>query len=346
MIEFSEAELGELAVHWVGNKSKDEKLRTFEELADIEDDATRQHLIKYFLSPFKTSETYHFDHPTDINLNEIYAYSKRIFRDKNSFLDFSIEIAKHLYENSTHPKIAGGELCVCLFANCLYKNQRTKAIGLFKSENREVFLKFRHHKDRFQISSDDGISADKLEKGCLILDVENESGYHVFMVDAKKAVDAQYWKDHFLKLKPASDDFNLTKTFLSVTKDFVTTKLPDEFDVTKTDQIDLLNRSINYFKEHDSFDKKEFEQEVLQDKDVIHSFRKFDKEYRYENSLDELHEFDISGQAVKKQQRVFKSVLKLDRNFHIYIHGDKNLIEKGTEKDGRKYYKIYYDEES
>ena len=56
-------------------------------------------------------------------------------------------------------------------------------------------------------------------------------------------------------------------------------------------------------------------------------------------------EFDISNKAVKNQARVFKSILKLDKNFHIYIHGNKELIEKGTESDGRKYYKIYYDQE-
>jgi len=39
-------------------------------------------------------------------------------------------------------------------------------------------------------------------------------------------------------------------------------------------------------------------------------------------------------------------VLKLDKNFHIYIHGDRNLIEQGEEPDGRKFYKIYYEEES
>jgi hypothetical protein len=55
--------------------------------------------------------------------------------------------------------------------------------------------------------------------------------------------------------------------------------------------------------------------------------------------------FKISQQAVKKQARVFKSVLKLDRNFHIYIHGDRELIQQGVERDGRKYYKIYYNEE-
>jgi len=345
MIEFSGAELAELAVHWVGNKSRDEKYKTFNERAEVEDD-TKTHLLKYFLSPFKGTETYHFDHPTDLNLNEIYAYSKRIFRDHASFQDFSVEIARHLYENSTHPKISGGELCVCLFNNFVYDNKKTTAIGIFKSENKEVFLKFQNKKDHIKISYEDGISADKLEKGCLILNAEKEDGYVVMMVDTKKSIDAQYWKDHFLKLKPASDDFNLTKTFLSVTKDFVTTKMPDEFDMTKTDQIDLLNRSINFFKERDTFDKKEFENEVLQDKGVIHSFRKFDKEYRNENSLDEVNEFEISGQAVKKQSRVFKSVLKLDRNFHIYIHGDKELIERGTDRDGRKYYKIYYNEES
>ncbi len=43
----------------------------------------------------------------------------------------------------------------------------------------------------------------------------------------------------------------------------------------------------------------------------------------------------------------FKSVLKLDKNFHIYIHGDKELIEKGYDDAvGKKFYKIYYDEEA
>jgi hypothetical protein len=54
-------------------------------------------------------------------------------------------------------------------------------------------------------------------------------------------------------------------------------------------------------------------------------------------------EFEVSQQAVKKQARVFKSVLKLDKNFSIYIHGDKSFVERGKESDGRKYYKFYYD---
>lgn len=93
-------------------------------------------------------------------------------------------------------------------------------------------------------------------------------------------------------------------------------------------------------------DSKEFEEEVFQDSGIIKSFRNFDNSYRQENEIDITDSFDISPQAVKKQARVFKSVLKLDKNFHIYIHGNRDMIEQGVDKDGRKYYKIYYDQES
>ena len=133
---------------------------------------------------------------------------------------------------------------------------------------------------------------------------------------------------------------------MSITKEFVTKKLPEEFELSKTDKIDLLNRSIDYFKENESFDKEEFEKNVFQDEDVISSFQDFDTTFRIENAVELDDKFEISNQAVKKQSRIFKSVLKLDKNFHVYIHGDKDLIEKGTDSDGRKFYKIYYENEA
>ena len=72
----------------------------------------------------------------------------------------------------------------------------------------------------------------------------------------------------------------------------------------------------------------------------------YDKIYREENNIDLLDNFDISPLAVKKQAKVFKSVLKLDKNFHIYIHGDTDLIQQGIDSDGRKFYKIYFNQES
>ena len=38
-------------------------------------------------------------------------------------------------------------------------------------------------------------------------------------------------------------------------------------------------------------------------------------------------------------------VIKLDKNFHFYVHGSRELIEQGVDEEGRKFYKIYYKEE-
>lgn len=38
-----------------------------------------------------------------------------------------------------------------------------------------------------------------------------------------------------------------------------------------------------------------------------------------------------------------KAVVALDRNFHIYIHGNREKIEEGKDEKG-KYIKLYYDE--
>lgn len=57
-------------------------------------------------------------------------------------------------------------------------------------------------------------------------------------------------------------------------------------------------------------------------------------------------QFAIHNSAVKKQARVYKSVLKLDKNFHIYIHGNNELIEKGfDEEKNMNFYKVYFREE-
>ena len=122
--------------------------------------------------------------------------------------------------------------------------------------------------------------------------------------------------------------------------------MDEDFDVSKADKIDFLNRSVDYFKKNETFDKQEFEEEVFGDSNVIESFRKFDQTYRQENEVELADSFEISAQAVKKQARVFKNVLKLDKNFHIYIHGNREMIEQGVDENGRKYYKIYYEEEN
>jgi hypothetical protein len=201
--------------------------------------------------------------------------------------------------------------------------------------------------DTFSINYEDGINIDKLDKGCLIFNTDRDLGLRVCIVDkSNKSIEAQYWKDNFLQVKPCNDDYHNTKNFMVIAKDFVTKQLPEEIELSKADQINLLNGTVEYFKKNEKFDKKDFENQVFKDKAIIESFNNFDETYRESRSIDSMENFDISPNAVKKQSKVLKSVLKLDRNFHIYIHGDRELIEQGVERDGRKYYKIYYQDES
>jgi hypothetical protein len=223
----------------------------------------------------------------------------------------------------------------------------TDAVGVFKSETKQSFLKLEHSSVNYNIQYDDGINPDKLDKGCLIFNTDRDSGYKICMIDkSNKSAEAQYWKDDFLKLRPCADDYHHTKNFLSAYKSFVTEQLPQEYEVNKTDQIDLLNKSMNYFQTNEQFNEREFTSSILEDQDVINSFQKFKKGYEIDNEVAIDNRFDISSPALKKQSKIFKNILKLDKNFHVYIHGKRELIEQGVESDGRKYYKIYYEQES
>ena len=117
--------------------------------------------------------------------------------------------------------------------------------------------------------------------------------------------------------------------------------------MSKADKIDLLNKSMKYFKDNERFDLDEFSDEVLGNPKAIESFKSYKSQYEQDHETEIASSFDISNAAVKKQSRVYKSILKLDKNFHIYIHGNKELIEKGFDDDkAMNYYKVYFKEEA
>jgi hypothetical protein len=344
MIEYTNTIIGKVAVHNIGNKTNGEELHLSKTLLDISDVKVTELLSKFFLAPFSDSEYHSFTFSNDdFTLNPMYIFASQIFEDVKLFQKISVDIAKYLYELSIHPQIKSGDLFITHFSEIVVEDEVTDAIGIFKSENKQSFLKLDREQQSYSIRCEDGINIEKLDKGCLIFNTDKESGYKICIIDkSNKSTEAQYWKDSFLQLKPYSDVYHYTKNLMNITKHYIAKELPDEFEINRTDQIDLLNRSAEYFKTHDNFDKDDYEKEVFRDSKIIKSFRKFDESYRNENDFDYEDSFEISSSAVKEGVKLFKSVLKLDKNFHIYIHGDVELIKQGVEKDGRKYYKIYY----
>lgn len=350
MLSFFEASLARLSVHRVGNKSHDEFYVLSEEPVPLQDELLNGLLNQYFLKPFeKVNEVYRFFHSSDdLELNEIYHFASEIFLDAGKFHETSQSIAKFLYDISNHPNIKSGEIYIGYFKDVQLDGQLHDAIGIFKSETKDTYLKVEPQTGGFELTYEqDAININKLDKGCLILNSERSEGFTVVVVDqTNRSSEAVYWKDDFLKLKIRNDNYNQTSNTLSVYKNFITNQVDEEFEMSKADKIDLLNRSMKYFKEKEVFDMDEFSEEVIGNEKAISSFKNFKQQFENEFDTEIKDTFDISEQAVKKQSRVYKSVLKLDKNFHIYIHGDKELIEKGfDDSKAMNYYKVYFKEE-
>ena len=327
----------------------DEPLVLSEQPLPLTDETLVELLMRYFVQPFeKTNEIYRLSHPTDdLELNEVFHFATMIFENPDRFHENTQQIAKQLYDIADNPKIKSGELYVCYFKQLQLEGELPDAIGIFKSESKEPFLKVARQGKNFSLQyEEDAVNIKKLDKGCIIFNTEKTEGYKVAVIDQTNKQEAVYWTDDFLKLKVRNDNYNQTHNVLSAYKQFVTKKMDEDFDISKADKIDLLNRSIRYFKENEEFNLDEFSNTVIDNPKGAALFKTYKQEYELEMDAPIEDSFSISGNAVKKQARVFKSVLKLDKNFHIYIHGNRELIEQGTEPDGRKYYKIYFREES
>jgi len=349
MLDFVKVSLNKLIIHRVGNKSVEEGYKLSDNPIDLQHQPDLARILtNYFTKSFEGVPMYNFTHVTSMELNEVYSVAAKLFANPRSFVKESKEIAKLLYEQSMHPKVKNGELYVAYFKNCFFGNVEVDAIGIFKSENKDTFLRLLFDGNDYNVGYEDGVNSNKLDKGCVILNAGQEHGYVVAIVDTvSRGAEAMYWKDEFLKLRPANDNYHSTQHYLDACKNFVTNQLEQEYEVNKTDKISYLNKTVDYFKHNDSFEEDSFLEAVFEDKEVIKSFTKYKEEYLLDTGIELEDNFEISDRAVKKQARVFKSVLKLDKNFHVYIHGDKSLIEKGYDaKVGKNYYKIYFDEET
>ena len=341
-------ELQHVIVHKVGNPTRGEKLHLSVNPLTLNDETVRLLLAKYFLHAFNENELYHFTHLNDVNMNEVFSYVHAIFNEPKHFTKQSALLAQFLYSKSTHARVKEGELYVALFGNVPFEHEYIQAIGIFKSENKETFLKVFEHGPSLEVSAEDGININKLDKGCLVFRKNSAEGYAVCVIDnTNKQQDAQYWVKDFLQVEPVANEYHFTNEYLTMCRQFATEELPEHFEVTKTQQLDLMQRSMDYFKEKEQFNLEDFTAEVIQHEDMAEQFAQFKDNYSRGKNVHFENEFDIDLAAVKKQTRVYKSVLKLDKNFHIYIHGRGDLIERGVDEiTGRKFYKIYFEEEA
>ncbi len=355
MIETSKAFIDRLIVHQMGCKAEGEDVTLSARPLDIAANEDMAEMLKdYFFRPFRSESYFTFASQEEgeaVDTNMVYTQVANVFDSPDSFYDMSLDIVQKLHECSNHPKIRGGEFYMAHFSDCVVDGQTCDAVGIFKSESKERFLKvYLAGNNNIELDSQEGISVRKLDKGCIVFNIEREDGFRVCAVDnINRGQEARFWMQDFLGLRPRFDNYFFTDNYLQMCKGFVNDVFNEENHVPRTEQIDMMNRSIDFFQKNPQFDHNTFAQSVMVEPDIIDEFNNYKAQYESGMPVQETlpETFEISKDAVKVDKKHFKSVLKLDKNFHVYVHGGRYYMEKGyDEQRDMNYYKLFFKSES
>ena len=348
MINYSEAYINKLVVHRVGNKAHNEGI-TLSEKVIFPEESLRDLLTEYFLKPFtRTIESYQFLSEEDSEGNIVQTTAKSIFKNQNSFLEKSEDLLQHLYNQSNHPHIKSGDLFIVLFGDLLINDELVDGIGIFKSEDKIPYLNIAKQEGYLEVEKKLGISIRKLDKGCLILNTDLDSGGKIFSVD-NNSYDTHYWISGFLQADHYRDNNFETRSYMEMCRSFSEEIIREK--ESKKEQIDFLNQSVAYFEENDQFGHFDFQQTVFKENGLKNEFRNFKTNYEEDNGLVFSETFEISPVVLKKQKKAIKNWINLDTNIQIRIdfnHPDAmhNYLEKGWDEDKKMYYyKVYFNEE-
>ncbi len=348
MLDFSAAQLQRFTATWVGNKNRFEGVVIPKQTLVPLHDVAEEMLLATFLKPFeKTEEFFYFHHEEDVSNHPVYQSCMSIFQNPESLSEEAAKLAQQLYEHCENPKVQGGEFFMAYFEELQLQGEPVSAIGLWKVQSKEPYLKTERTAESFTLNVLEGISIGKPEVAALIFNLDEAEGYRICAIDTvSKKDERSFWKDEFMRLRPIEDNYFNTRHYISLSSEFITQKAPFKFGLDRTDTIDLLNRSGDYFKDNEHFELNDFTENLFPETEQQEAFREFRDQYAKAYAVPLEDKFDISNQAVKKEFKVFKSVLKLDKNFHIYVHGRRDLIERGfDEEKGKKYYKVFFENE-
>ncbi|HBJ02003.1 nucleoid-associated protein [Lysinibacillus fusiformis] len=334
MLEVNESKLAHYSIHYLSEAT----LLLGEEAFTQPELMLEAAFTQLAFSKIELEQQYEFFHETDIALNEVFAYSKKIFEQDSSFLEQSQNMAKHLHSVSQHPNIKSGELFIGLFENCFLLNEVKKVIAIVKIDEKEMFLDVKNDNNKMIIHGVDGINVKKINNMAIIVDVGQEHPPAVF-IKTKRKEDIVYWQERFLKIKAADEHYHKTDLALNECKKYI---LKEE-NYSNTEKLGFLNKTLDYFRNEEEFQVDHYIETVFEQADATQKDILVNSVKPYETV--------ISDSALEKAEKKYKRKIKLDSNIEIQVniqHIDQidELIEVGyDEATNRKFYKIYFQDE-
>ena len=338
MIQCNNSNIELLKISYVGNRISGEQVKLTNEAIRC-DDLTKNLLGRYLLSNIEYHQLYKFTHPEGLEYNKVYALVSDIFDEKSSFEQIADDLSYLLYDKANDKSILGGYLFVVYFKDCMLNESRTDALGLFKAETKDIFLKLNSEGSDISLSSEQGFAMNKMDKGCIIFNIEKADGYRVAIINKSRSKsNVKYWNDDFLRCSPVSSDYLNTQAVLKAIGQFIKEQEDNQF--TKAF---LISKSLQEAKK-DTIDVNEIMSTIKADEAGRKRIQDLYSTYTGDN---EPMPNVVRPDALALKKLRLKSVLKLDDNFEIVFHGGENRIEKGVDKTtGMNYIKLLYEHDS
>ena len=347
MLDTTDAQLASLIVHQVGNKLRQEPVRLSTDCLRVTDELRRA-LMSFFFNHFMhrgAADAFRFDHPAGLEQNAAYAIATRIFAGK-PFGAESVKLVNHLYDVSDHPRIKRGDVYVAEFDNVRFDGKASRALGIFKADTPNTFLRVRMQANSASVAVVTGTDIKSLDKGALILARDEPTGMRILAGVASRE-DAAFWSDRFLKLRPVDTERRTTRAYLDLCRAF-STGLPEADG--PSGKASFLSRTFTYFADAEHFDESEFT-ELLDPQQERDRFYEYRSDYEKQHDVRLPTRFDIDDATVRQQKSKFRTLIRLDDCAEIKllpagVAAISDVIEKGYDQRRRRhFYKIYFDEE-
>lgn len=334
-----------MIVHHIGNKSNGEGVGFSREELNFK--TIELELLKLIERSFNNDDFYHFYYEGTVDLNPVYSFSRAIFNNPQEIVNQSNHIAKILYDCSVHPKIKAGELSVIYLTGYELDGEPVDALALIKSETRQSVLQLDRTNDGFVVSMNDAINLSKVEKGCLIFNVDESEGYRIAIVDnSSSSGDAKYWKDSFLHVSSYNGAHHQTSNLINLAAEFISDTVAGDSNIPSVEKAMIANRSKQVLAEveEESITFDEYVHAVFKDSKLEEKFSQFAEE----NASAELLKSDtiyVERKAINKRRSKI-STIHLDDNFDLLIKDGEERILRGYDEDaGMNFYKLFFEKE-
>jgi hypothetical protein len=219
-----------------------------------------------------------------------------------------------------------------------YENESGSAIGFFYTDEHEIYLQ----PESGEAAVRTGIPLKKPGYACIVF-LNGEGVYRMFQLSARPG----FWSQNLFPFRSSPDDAFHSKEFFRMCKSFSEDVLLKEQHKSREEQLGFLSDSVSFTKENQEVSFEAFREDVLKEPSLINAFDDYREAYSDRRQWNPPDKFAVSKEVQNQVGKYLKSVIKLDKNFHIYVHGAKDRIEKGFDNSRNlNYYTLWFDAEN